>query len=95
MDFRETLDFPLEQITFVSGLQFAEERLRDPTPAVVGSEFVVHDDQHAALRLLDAHHAVRYQNAEVGHGGFGPIAKARSNLPLALRVDSVEFPVLG
>ncbi len=95
MDFRETLDFPLEQITFVSGLQFAEERLRDPTPAVVGSEFVVHNDQHAALRLLDTHHAVRYQNAEVGHGGFGPIAKARSNLPLTLRVDSIEFPVLG
>jgi len=31
MDFRETLDFPLEQITFVGGLQFAEEHVRDPT----------------------------------------------------------------
>ena len=95
MDFRQTLDFPLEQVTFVSVLQFAEEHLRDPTPAVVGSEFMVHDDQHSALRLLDAHHAIRYQNAEVGHGGFGPIAKSRGNLPLPLRVDCVEFPVLG
>ena len=47
-------------------LEFPEQRLRDPSPAIVGAEFMVIDYHYAAIWVFDKNLARGHQNSEVG-----------------------------
>src|SRR3974390_3890646 len=71
----QSLCFPSQQFGLVLLLEFTEQRLRDPSPAIVGAEFMVIDHHDAAIRLLDEYLARGHQDSEVGDGGLRREAK--------------------
>src|SRR5208337_2164423 len=66
--YEESLHFVSEEVAAVLCLQPAKQRLRDPSPAVVGAKLMILHNQQSAIRNLDHHFARGHQNPEVGHG---------------------------
>ena len=75
-------------------LEFPEQRLRDPSPAIVGAEFMVIDHHDAAIWHLDENLARGHQDSEVGDGGLRREAKPLRKLLFEGTLDRVELTVL-
>src|ERR1039458_5630115 len=75
-------------------LDFPEQRLRDPAPAIVGAEFMVIDNHDTAFWLLDEDLARGHQDSEVGDGGLRREAKSLRKLLFEGTLDRVELTVL-
>src|SRR5664280_416268 len=89
-----SLRLPGEKLGLVPLLEFPEQRLRDPSPAIVGTEFMVIDHHDTAIWLLDENLARGHQNSEVGDGGLRREAKPLRKLLFEGTLDRVELTVL-
>src|SRR5664280_717803 len=89
-----SLRLPGEKLGLVLVLEFPEQRLRDPSPAIVGAKFMVIDDHDAAIWFLDENLARGHQDSEVGNGGLRREAKPLRELFFEGTLDGVELTVL-
>src|SRR5664280_78217 len=91
----QSLRLPGEKFGLVLVLEFPEQRLRDPSPAIVGAKFMVIDHHDAAIWFLDENLARGHQDSEVGDGGLRREAKSFRKLLFEGTLDRVELTVLG
>src|SRR5664280_2632231 len=89
-----SLRLPGEKLGLVLLLEFAEQRLRDPSPTIIGAEFMVIDDHDAAIWFLNENLARGHQDSEVGNGGLRREAKSLRELLLEGTLDRVKLTVL-
>src|SRR6516162_8566014 len=90
----KSLHFPGQEFGLVLLLEFAEQRLRDPSPAIVGAEFMVIDHYDTAIRFLDENSARGHQNPEVGDGGLRREAKSLRKFLFEGALDRIELTAL-
>src|SRR5271165_3864135 len=62
----QPLRLPGSKLKLVLLLESPEQRLRDPSPAIVGAEFMVIDYHDAAIWVFDENLARGHQYSEVG-----------------------------
>src|SRR5271157_5933178 len=90
----QSLRLPGQKLALVLLLEFSEQRLRDPSSAIVGAEFMVIDDHDAAIWHLDKDLARGHQDSEVGDGGLRREAKSLRKLLFEGTLDRIELTVL-
>src|SRR5271166_45620 len=90
----QSLHLSGEKFGLVLLLEFPEQRLRDPSPAIVGAKLMVVDHHDAAIWYLDKNPARGHQNSEVGDGGLRREAKPLRELLFEGTLDRVELTVL-
>src|SRR5271157_1159671 len=90
----QSLRLPGQKFGLVLLLEFPEQRLRDPSPAIVGAKLMVIDYHDAAIWLLDEHLARGHQDSEVGNGSLRREAKPLRKLLFERTLDGVELTVL-
>src|SRR5215469_9260672 len=69
-----------KKLSLVLVLKFSEQRLRDPSSAIVGADFTIIDHHYTAIGFLHQHLAGGYENAEVGDRSLRREAKPLSKL---------------
>ena len=74
-------------------VELAEQPLRDPSAAIVGSQSVIFNYQHVDVRFLDHDLAVGNQNAEVRDGSLRPFLESVGDQLLMLGIDGIELSV--
>src|SRR5271157_1271863 len=90
----QSLRLPGQKFGLVLLLKFPEQRLRDPSPAIVGAEFMVIDYHDAAIWYLDENLARGHQDSEVGDRSLRREAKPLRKLLFEGTLDRVELTVL-
>src|SRR5271157_4161248 len=83
-----------EKFGLVLLLKFPEQRLRDPSPAIVGAKLMVIDNHDAAIWHLDKNLARGHQDSEVGDGGLRRETKPLRKLLFEGTLDRIELAVL-
>src|SRR5208283_5192660 len=90
----QSLRFSGEKFGLVLLLEFPEQRLRDPSPAIVGAEFMVIDYHDAAIWVFDENLARGHQYSEVGDRSLRREAKPLRKLLFEGTLDRIELTVL-
>src|SRR6266567_2044378 len=84
-----------EKLGVVLMLEFSEERLRQPSSAVVRPEFAIIDHHYSAVWRLKQDLAWRHQNSEISDRSLRREAKPLPEFLFERALDSVELSVLG